>query len=254
MSFKALQRFLPGMLKRYMNVSRNMMTRSSIALASTSSVTTVGKETTASILLLSATSAYLWTNNDSKAYCDVDILGLGKITKEPATGIMFPQLCNGMTFVGCGVRVKWGFIKVYAVGTYIDPIAMSAVKNRGDAEITKALLDPNYPRTIRIVLARNLSAKKFTDAIVEALEPRMKGLDLDKLEEFKKMNPAVDLVEGSEIEITIRGDTMLFKNGVGSVGQIQSEAFCRAMCDVYFGTETVSPALKESVLKGVSAL
>ncbi len=75
-----------------------------------------------------------------------------------------------------------------------------------------------------------------------------------RLEEFKKMNPSVDLVEGSEIEITIRGDTMLFKNGVGSVGQIQSEAFCRAMCDVYFGTDAVSPALKESVVKGVSTL
>lgn len=73
---------------------------------------------------------------------------------------------------------------MYAAGTYVDPIAMSAVKQRGDAEITKALLDPNYPRTIRIVLARNLSAKKFTDAIVEALEPRMKGLDLDKLSKF----------------------------------------------------------------------
>ena len=75
-----------------------------------------------------------------------------------------------------------------------------------------------------------------------------------RLEEFQKMNPAVDFVKGTEIEITIRGDTMLFRNGVGTVGQIQSEAFCRAMCDVYFGTETVSPALKESVLKGVSSL
>jgi len=33
-------------------------------------------------------------------------------SKEPATGILFPRLCNGMTLVGCGVRVKWGFVKV----------------------------------------------------------------------------------------------------------------------------------------------
>jgi hypothetical protein len=25
---------------------------------------------------------------------------------------LFPRLCNGMTFVGCGVRVKYGFVKV----------------------------------------------------------------------------------------------------------------------------------------------
>ena len=31
---------------------------------------------------------------------------------EPSTGILFPRLCNGMTLVGCGVRVKWGFVKV----------------------------------------------------------------------------------------------------------------------------------------------
>jgi hypothetical protein len=33
-------------------------------------------------------------------------------TKEPATGILFPNLCNGLKFVGCGVRVKYGFVKV----------------------------------------------------------------------------------------------------------------------------------------------
>ena len=33
-------------------------------------------------------------------------------SKEPATGILFPRLCNGMTLAGCGVRVKWGFVKV----------------------------------------------------------------------------------------------------------------------------------------------
>ena len=33
-------------------------------------------------------------------------------SKEPATGILFPRLCNGMTLAGCGVRVKYGFVKV----------------------------------------------------------------------------------------------------------------------------------------------
>ena len=100
--------------------------------------------------------------------------------KEPATGIVFPHLCNGMQLVGCGVRVKWGFVKVYAVGTYMDPIAMNAVKKQGSKEIEKALLDPMYPRTIRIVMNRSLSIDKYTSAIVEALEPRMGGQDLVK--------------------------------------------------------------------------
>ena len=97
------------------------------------------------------------------------------------------------------------------MGSYFDPIAVSAVKTRGDDEIKRSLLDPNVPRTIRIVMNRNLSIEKYTTAIVEALEPRMKGEDLESLEDFKKLNPKVDLVKGAEMEMTIRGDVLLYK-------------------------------------------
>ena len=43
-----------------------------------------------------------------------DVVMLGP-TEERATGILFPNLCNAMTFVGCGVRVKYGFVKVCCV-------------------------------------------------------------------------------------------------------------------------------------------
>jgi hypothetical protein len=68
------------------------------------------------------------------------------------------------------------------------------------------------------------------------------------------LNPKVDLVEGAEMEITIRGSTMLFKNSLGSVGQIQSAVFCRAMCDVYYGADPVSPGHKDDVVQGISIL
>lgn len=142
----------------------------------------------------------------------------------------------------------------YAVGTYMDPIAMSAIKTQGSKAISQALLNPAYPRTIRIVMNRSLSIDKYTAAIVEALQPRMNGQDLDKLEEFKKLNPPIDLVEGAEMKMTIRGNTMLYKNSVGGVGQIESEVFCRALCDVYYGEEAVSPGHKEQVVKGVASM
>jgi len=85
-----------------------------------------------------------------------------------------------MSLVGTGVRIKYVFVKVYAVGTYMDPIAMMAVKKGGPDIIQKALLDPTYPRTIRIVMNRGLAIDKYTAAIVESLEPRMKGQDLEK--------------------------------------------------------------------------
>jgi hypothetical protein len=76
----------------------------------------------------------------------------------------------------------------------------------------------------------------------------------DRLEEFKKLNPPVDLIAGSEIELTIRGDTLLYKNAVGGVGTIKSEAFTKALCDVYYGSNAVSPSHRDAVLAGVSTL
>lgn len=118
----------------------------------------------------------------------------------------------------------------------------------------KALLDPNYPRTIRIVMNRDLSIDKYTSAIIEALEPRMHGEQLESLEEFKKLNPPVDLIQGAEMEMTIRGDVLLYKNAVGGLGQIKSAVFTKAMCDVFYGEGAVSPTHLQSVLSGVKNL
>jgi len=50
-----------------------------------------------------------YTSSLAKRGGDVVMLGP---TKEPTTGILFPNLCNAMTFVGCGVRIKYGFVRV----------------------------------------------------------------------------------------------------------------------------------------------
>jgi len=185
--------------------------------------------------------------------CDAkDVLGI-EPHQETSTGIWFPHLCNGMTFTGCGVRVKYGFVKVYAVATYLDPTAMHGVKH-DPVKVQEALIDPTYPRTIRIVMNRGLSIDKYTSAIVEALEPRMKGRDPESLIAFTKLNPKVDLVQGAVMEMTIRGDTLLYKNSVGGIGQITSRAFCEALCHVYYGTDPVSPGHAEHVRNSVSKL
>ena len=99
----------------------------------------------------------------------------------------------------------------------------------------------------------SVAVDKFIAAMNEAIEPRLNGKNLDTLDEFKSIFPKVDLVEGDEIELTIRGDTLLLKTGLG-VGLIRSRPFMEAMCDVYFGKEPVSPTLKKDVLNGIPKL
>lgn len=57
-----------------------------------------------------------YNNSTAVAQCSAAPLGAEPVmlspTKEEATGILFPSLCNGMSLAGCGVRVKWGFVKV----------------------------------------------------------------------------------------------------------------------------------------------
>ena len=143
----------------------------------------------AAYLVVASSAALLFTASSSvkdvtclhgKLPLSGDIIGVGSPVKEKSTGILFPQMCNAMTLVGTGVRVKYYVAKVYAVGTYVDPIAMNAIKSEGRDAIEKALLNPMYPRTIRIVMNRALSIEKYTSAIVESLEPRMNGQDLEK--------------------------------------------------------------------------
>jgi hypothetical protein len=87
----------------------------------------------------------------------------------------------------------------------------------------------------------------------EAIEPRLNGKNLETLDQFKESFPKVDLVEGDEIELTIRGDTLLLKTGLG-VGTVKSRPFTEAMCDVYFGEDPVSPTLMKDVLSGIPSL
>ena len=69
---------------------------------------------------------------------------------------------------------------------------------------------------------------KFINAIVEAIEPRLKGENLDTLDQFKELFPKVDLVEGDEVELTIRGDILLLKTGL-TVGTIDCRNFTQAV-------------------------
>ena len=123
---------------------RTAVTTATRSYASTASVASRRGVVLASAAAAAAAGLTLTTTGCAPRVAD--ITNIGKITKEPATGISFPELCNGMTLAGVGVRIKYVFVKVYGVGAYFDPIAMMAVKKGTSSDIEKALLDPTYPR------------------------------------------------------------------------------------------------------------
>ncbi|GMH83568.1 hypothetical protein TrVE_jg14269 [Triparma verrucosa] len=178
------------------------------------------------------------------SFCLADVGGT-----EPKTGISFPIMVDGFRFLGSGVRVKYGFVKVYAVGAYADPGDVKGVE-----DVAAKLNSSSVSKSIRIVMNRSLSVEKYMAAIMEALEPRMNGQDLHHLENFKTMNPPGDLKEGSEMIMTIKGDTMVYRSSEGGMGTIKSQVFCDALADVYFGKDPVSPALKTSIAEGAKKL
>jgi cytochrome bd-type quinol oxidase subunit 2 len=101
-----------------------------------------------------------------------DVLMVGAPIKEKATGIMFPQLCNGINLVG---MYFYSFRSMLLARTWIQLHWIGGIKNQSTQVLEKVLLIPFYPRMIHIVMNCALSIDKYMSAIVEALEPRMNG-------------------------------------------------------------------------------
>lgn len=254
MASKVLARNMATAVARNQQVKKAATSRT----LATSAIRAGSKPTWALAGAAAAGTVMAITVANNKTFCDarrssgMPVIMAGTAVEEPDTGIMFPPMVNGFTFMGCGVRIKYVFVKVYAVGAYLHPEDFAGMKD--DAAIEKALLDPFKHKVIRIVMNRSMTMDKYNDAIVEALTPRMNGQDMDKLDEFKKLNPSGNLEKDTELLMTIRGDTLLYKNALGNVGTIQSEVFTKAMCDVYFGDSPVSPPAKAKTIEAVKKL
>ena len=95
--------------------------------------------------------------------------------EEPETGIVFPPLFQSKHLLGLGVRKKFTFWNVYAVGLYVNTEDFRGLQEN---EYEDALLNPNNHRCLRIVMNRTLTMEKVISALIEALEPRMHGRDL----------------------------------------------------------------------------
>lgn len=191
-------------------------------------------------------------------------LAAGATTVEPATSISFDDSFNGVPLVGVGVRYKWGLVKVYAVGAYLENAQECAASGSG---LFEGLLNSTGRKAIQIKMARAVDAKVLVDALEEAFTPRLAlpGRSNKGMAAFRE---AVVAVTGDKVG---NGDVVSFE--VGANGSIAVHAtmggaavksspapfvdkdVAFALLDTYLGTAApeVSPTLKDSIKKRLAA-
>jgi hypothetical protein len=145
---------------------------------------------------------------------------------------------------GAGVRVKM-IIKVYAVGLYVPH----------KDTVPAAILNQPGPKSVRIVMLRDVSAEKLTDALIQgivdnlsvperrALQPRLDELETamrNAGEASKGALIQLDYLPGVGTRVTMGGKPL----GKDIVG----EDFYRALLKIWLGDKPSDRSLKSNLL------
>lgn len=198
---------------------------------------------------------------------------------EPKTGIAFPTWIASLgtgtkhELTGVGARTKTIFgIKVYAVGFYIDARRAAKLlveyKDRKDRRIEKdkrfaqALLQDDFGKSLRLVMARNVDAEDMREAFEDILEPRIKSRARDK--EDRKGMQALQTFRSYFKEDPKKGDELIFTWEPGGrlytritgkdMPVIESPTLCWALFDAYLGNDPVIEKARVAFLRGVPPL
>jgi hypothetical protein len=148
---------------------------------------------------------------------------------------------------GVGMRVKM-IIKVYAMGLYVP---------RRDAS-PHALLNQTGPKSVRIVLLRNVSAEQLADSMVTGIEDNVSAAERavlrKRLEALQAtMLKAGDAQKGAVIQLDyVPGQgTHITLSGKALGPDIAGEDFYRALLKIWLGDNPSDNSLKRDLL-GVS--
>lgn len=145
---------------------------------------------------------------------------------------------------GAGVRVKM-IIKVYAVGLYLPHKDASSA----------AILDQPGPKSIRIVMLRDVSADKLAQALVQGIQENISEADrnllqsrVDELE--AAMRGAGDASKGAQIQLDYLPGvgTRLSMGGKPLGKDIAGEDFYKALLKIWLGDKASDRSLKGDLL------
>lgn len=204
--------------------------------------------------------------------------------KEKATGVTFPQVTKfwqGEAYrcMGAGVRTKkvaFVNVKVYAVALFVEaePAAHElGIRHRGgffqdnsDDDYNLALTDGAFNKLIQVQLVRKIEGEQFFGAIEEALTPRLSVTgEIGTLNKFKQFFEGKSLEKGSDILLLWKKEGVLEvvakpHPSSGDYSQVQADlkidspGLCRALFEVYTGSNTVVPEAKKAWAEGARQL
>jgi Chalcone isomerase-like len=179
--------------------------------------------------------------------------------KEPKTGVGFSETMNqegtDLMLAGAGVRSKM-MVKVYAGALYLDSAAKSALEpmkhkaSKPDQSLYDAISDSNFGKLFLLHFVRDVESDKITEAFRESLEKNidMKSPDTQKDAEAFLTASKVDMKEGQEMKIYIKGDEVTVTTPSGSAQAIKNARLAGAVARIWLGKNPISEDLKKGMV------
>ena len=203
----------------------------------------------------------------------------GETVLEPLSETPFPVSlmppggASEQWLTGTGLRevtVLFFPVQVYAFGLYVDEegagAALSGFSGRSPAELAgdpsfyARLLEMEFAMSLRLVMVRTVAGGDVADAFDDSLRPRMAAADAGDdaaaaLDRFRGYFDAPEIATGTEIVFACAPSGRLTTTvGGAERAPIDSPALCRALFDVYLGTEPISVEGKKTVIAGFAEL
>ena len=165
---------------------------------------------------------------------------------EPKTGVEFPTSADDdLTLAGCGVRMKFSIIPVYAVGLYHANFEPSS-------DVVKDL--KTVRKEFRIVLVRTVERETFVKAIEEQVSYRC--TDKKQVQQFADLcaaGLAAKLTTGTTTILRLEPDGRVALTVDGILeGFVYTPQVADALVDTYLGKDSVAPSARKNILDNLT--
>lgn len=151
---------------------------------------------------------------------------------------------QALSLNGAGIRVKL-IVNVYAAGLYVPKKDHSAA----------GLISQPGPKSMQIVLLRDLTGEDFADAMVKGFRQNNSEADVTKydgqIDEIRSMMTTFGAVKKGttiRIDFTPGSGVQVLIDGVLRGEQVVGEEFFAAVLKIWLGQSPVDSDLKESLL------